>query len=67
MPRNDDAYETAKWRTLWLMVGFTVLVGIGIFTVLRPELEDEASEDSSAETGDTEADEGSGSDEPLQE
>lgn len=67
MPRYDDAYETAKWRTLWLIVGFAVLVGIGIFTVLRPELEDEASENSSAETVDTEADEGSASDEPLQE
>ena len=41
MPRDDDAYETPKWRTLWLMVGFALLIGIGIVTVLRPELEDE--------------------------
>lgn len=67
MPRYDEAYETAKWRTLWLMVGFTVLVGIGIFTVLRPELEDEASEEASAEAIETDADEDSASDEPLQE
>jgi len=31
---------------LWLMVGFVVLVGVGIVTVLRPELEDEPSADS---------------------
>jgi hypothetical protein len=49
MPRYDDSYETAKWRTLWLMVGFAVLVGVGIFTVLRPELEDEPQQDSAAE------------------
>ena len=45
VPRYDDRYETAKWRTLWLMVGFLVLVGVGIVTVLRPELEDEPNED----------------------
>jgi len=67
MPNTDDAYETAKWRTLWLMVGFVVIVGVGIFTVLRPELEDEASEDATAEAVDTEADEDQGTDEPAQE
>ncbi len=54
MPRYDDAYETAKWRTLWLMIGFTVLVGVGIFTVVRPELEDEPVEDSAVEIEATE-------------
>ena len=49
MPRDDEGYETAKWRTLWLMVGFAVLVGIGIVTVLRPELEDEPSADTATE------------------
>jgi len=67
MPRTDDAYETAKWRTLWLMVGFVVLVGVGIFTVVRPELEDETSEDATAETVEAEADEDLGTDEPAQE
>ena len=57
MPRNDDAYETAKWRTLWLMVGFAVLVGIGIFTVLRPELEDESQEQSEGSPAPIEANE----------
>ena len=46
VPPDDEGYETAKWRTLWLMVGFVVLVGVGIVTVLRPELEDEPSADS---------------------
>jgi hypothetical protein len=40
MPRYDEGYETPKWRTFWLMVGFAVLVGVGIVTILRPELED---------------------------
>ena len=51
--RYDERYETAKWRTLWLMVGFLVLVGVGIVTVVRPELEDEPKDDAPAgvETG----------------
>jgi len=71
VPRYDDRYETAKWRTLWLMVGFLVLVGVGIVTVLRPELEDEPNEDAAAETTEIEASEESEQeldrDEPLQE
>jgi hypothetical protein len=62
--RYDDRYETAKWRTLWLMVGFLVLVGVGIVTVLRPELEDEPKGDAPAEV---EAGEEPQSDELLQE
>ncbi|MDH3818782.1 MAG: hypothetical protein OES21_09220 [Myxococcales bacterium] len=49
MTRYDERYETAKWRTLWLMVGFLVLVGVGIVTVVRPELEDEPKDDAPAE------------------
>jgi hypothetical protein len=64
MPRDDEGYETAKWRTLWLMVGFAVLVGIGIVTVLRPELEDEPSADTATEI---EAVEEPETDESLQE
>jgi hypothetical protein len=64
MPRDDEGYETAKWRTLWLMVGFAVLVGIGIVTVLRPELEDEPSADTTTEIKTVEEPE---TDESLQE
>jgi hypothetical protein len=64
MPRGEEGYETAKWRTLWLMVGFAVLVGIGIVTVLRPELEDEPSADTPTEI---EAVEEPETDESLQE
>ena len=67
MPRYDERYETAKWRTLWLMVGFVVLVGVGIVTVLRPELEDEPSEKGAAETAGVETSGESGNDEPVQE
>ena len=67
MPRYDDRYETAKWRTLWLIVGFLMLVGVGIVTVLRPELEDEPSEDGAAETAGAETSGESGNDEPVQE
>ena len=67
MPRNDEGYETAKWRTLWLMVGFAVLVGVGIITVLRPELEDEPNEDVGAEMGEIEASEEPKIDDAMQE
>ena len=67
MPRNDDAYETAKWRTLWLMVGFAVLVGVGVFTVLRPELEDEPQEASGASGAEIEREGDPGNEESLQE
>ena len=45
MHTSDEGYETPKWRTALLVIGFAVLVGIGVVTVLRPELEDEPSED----------------------
>ena len=38
---SDERYETPKWRTFWLVISFTILVGIGVVTVLVPELEDE--------------------------
>jgi len=50
VPRYDQGYETPKWRTFWLLVGFAVLTVIGIVTVLRPELEDEPNEDVVVET-----------------
>jgi hypothetical protein len=43
---HEDTYETPKWRTFWLGVGFALLIGIGVVTVLLPELEDEPSEES---------------------
>jgi Na+/H+-dicarboxylate symporter len=39
--RFDEVYETPKWRTFWLLAAFALLVGIGVVTVLQPELEDE--------------------------
>ena len=41
MARFDEAYETPKWRTFWLLAAFALLIGVGIVTVLLPELEDE--------------------------
>lgn len=41
MVSSDDSYETPKWRTIMLLIGFAALVGIGVVTVLQPELEDE--------------------------
>ncbi len=64
MPRYDQGYETPKWRTFWLMIGFAVLVGVGVVTILRPELEDEPSKHAPAQMatgGESETDE------PLQE
>lgn len=45
MPPDDEVYETPKWRTFWLLIGFAILVTIGVVTVLRPELEDNPGED----------------------
>jgi len=67
MPRDADAYETAKWRTLWLMVGFALLIGVGIITVLRPELEDEAQESTAASATGIDAQEELPDDDALQE
>ena len=41
VPRFEDRYETPKWRMFWLLAAFALLVGIGVVTVLLPELEDE--------------------------
>jgi hypothetical protein len=49
VPRSDQGYVTPKWRTFWLMVGFAVLVGIGVVTVLRPEFEDDPNGGDTAE------------------
>ena len=52
MARYKDTYETPKWRTFWLGVGFALLIGIGVATVLLPELEDEPSEGSATSQDD---------------
>ena len=46
MTRYEDTYETPKRRTFWLGVGFSVLIGIGVVTVLLPELKDDSSKES---------------------
>ena len=64
MARFDERYETPKWRTFWLLAGFALLIGIGVVTVLLPELEDEP--ERSEELSEEETDEASHT-EPLQE
>ncbi|MBT8453696.1 MAG: hypothetical protein KJO40_17150 [Deltaproteobacteria bacterium] len=49
MPQDEQGYETAKWRTGLLLIGFAVLVGIGVVTVLQPEVEDERSDEPASE------------------
>ena len=40
MTAPEPTHETAKWRTLWLLAGFVLLVAIAVVTIVRPELED---------------------------
>jgi hypothetical protein len=49
MPTAEQEYETAKWRTALLLLGFAVLVGIGVVTVLQPEVEDERIDEPASE------------------
>ena len=55
MSTDDDRYETPKRRTVVLLICFALLVGVGSFTVLRPEIEDEPSDDATRQTGSSEA------------
>jgi hypothetical protein len=64
MGTSDEGYETPKRRTALLLIGFALLVGIGVVTVLQPEVEDEPSQDPASEIETSEA---QGADEPLQE
>lgn len=62
MHTGDEGYETPKRRTALLLIGFALLVAIGVITVLRPEVEDEPSDETTSEavTGkEQEADEAS--------
>ena len=38
---TEDRRETPKWRTLSLLAAFALLIGVGVVTVLLPELEDD--------------------------
>lgn len=53
MARPDQRYETARWRTIGLLAAFALLIGIGVVTVLLPELEDRPED--TTESGDTES------------
>ena len=46
------SHRTPKWQTVWLLCGFGLLIGLGVVTVLLPELRDEpeAKSESSSET-----------------
>lgn len=57
MTRHEDTYETPKWRTFWLGVGFVVLIGIGVMTVLLPELEDDSTKESAISQDDADTQE----------
>ncbi|MDH3654322.1 MAG: hypothetical protein OEN21_08650 [Myxococcales bacterium] len=64
MGTSDQEYETPKRRTALLLIAFVLLVGIGVVTVLQPEVEDEPSEDPA---GEIETSEAQGADKTLQE
>lgn len=64
MRTGDEGYETPKRRTALLLIGFALLVGIGVITVMRPEVEDEPSEEPTSEV---ETSNEQGADEPSQE
>ena len=46
---DEREYQTPRWRMLGLAIAFSVLVAIGVATVLLPELEDEPTVDVSSE------------------
>ena len=44
-----SSHETPRWRTLGLLAAFGLLIGIGVVTVLLPELRDEPQPDRAAD------------------
>lgn len=42
----DGSYESPKRTTVWLALGFAVLLALGVFTVLMPELQHDPDEES---------------------
>ncbi|MEM7436273.1 MAG: hypothetical protein AAF436_14030 [Myxococcota bacterium] len=51
MTAPGDKYETPRGRTLWLALGFAVLIALGVVTVLMPELENEPESESATSQG----------------
>ncbi|MEM7136662.1 MAG: hypothetical protein AAF500_08795 [Myxococcota bacterium] len=51
MTRATDEYETPRGRTLWLALGFALLIALGVVTVLMPELENEPEPGSATSQG----------------
>lgn len=49
MARFDEQHPIARWRTFWLLAAFALLIGIGVVTVLLPELEDDPAHEENAE------------------
>ena len=49
-PSGPKRSTPTQQRTFWMLLGFAVLVGIGIVTVLLPELRDQRMEESSGGT-----------------
>jgi hypothetical protein len=49
MRTGEEGYETPRRRTALLLIGFAVLVGIGVITVVQPEVEDDPSEEPTSE------------------
>ena len=60
----EQQYETPKWRTFWVLAAFALLIGVGIVTVLLPELEDEPDRAAQEASG---AEEEAAHTDPLQE
>lgn len=46
MGSETGEYESPKRRTIWLALGFAILIALGVVTVLLPELEHDADEES---------------------
>lgn len=67
MSTDDEVYETPKWRTAWLLVGFAVLIGIAVVTVVQPEITDETDETDEERASEIAAGEEQEGNDPLQE
>jgi peptidoglycan biosynthesis protein MviN/MurJ (putative lipid II flippase) len=63
-PSDPRPKAPTTWRTVWLLLGFAVLISIGVVTVLLPELEEHHADGHSSEI---ETDGASSRETPLQE
>jgi hypothetical protein len=57
-------HETPRRQTAWLLGGFLLLIGIGVVTVLIPELQDQPDEQDQEDQQELELDAGAPSFEP---